>query len=72
MTWVVDANRTGLIVPPDNSDALGAALNKLNNDRNLLKELGTRGRERYEKELTINASASAVLALYDDIEAAKP
>lgn len=72
MTWVVDANRTGLIVAPDNSAALGAALNKLDNDRSLLKELGTRGRKKYEKELTINASASAVSELYDDIESANP
>jgi glycosyltransferase involved in cell wall biosynthesis len=67
MTAVVDAKRTGLVVPVDDPIALAAAFQILDRDRTLLTAMGKCGREKYKSQLTIEASTTRVVSLYDDL-----
>jgi len=50
ITEAVLDGQTGLLVPPENTQALSQALIKLLTDEELAKKLGKQGRERVEKE----------------------
>ncbi|MDG2460838.1 MAG: glycosyltransferase [Luminiphilus sp.] len=69
MTSVVEAESTGLVVPPEDSGALAAAFGRLTQNRRLLTEMGMRGRQRFEMNLTIEASTRSVIAVYDALDA---
>jgi glycosyltransferase involved in cell wall biosynthesis len=53
----VDDGRTGLLVPPDDADALSAALSRLLDDRGFAKRLGEGARRRYLERFTPGATA---------------
>jgi len=67
MTAVVDANRTGLVVPVGDPIALAEAFQVLDRDRALLAAMGKCGREKYKSQLTIEASTARVVGLYEDL-----
>lgn len=60
---VVDGE-TGLLVPPDDADALADALAQLLADPERARRMGAAGRARVEREFSLVASAQRVLSLY--------
>lgn len=68
---VVD-EETGLIVPPEDSDAMAVALERLVTDSSLRTRLGERGRERAATEFAISTMQSRTLSVYEDVIAAAP
>ncbi|MQY69266.1 MAG: glycosyltransferase [Firmicutes bacterium] len=56
--------KTGLIVPPKDSEALSRAINSLLKSPNLREQYGRYARERVEKEFTRELMAQKVLKLY--------
>lgn len=71
VNWVVDSGQTGLMVEGNDSIALKKAFERLRDNRAQLSVMGARGRERFEQLLTIEASAAAVITVYDEIASAK-
>jgi glycosyltransferase involved in cell wall biosynthesis len=61
---VVEADRTGILVPPKNPSALAEALVVLATRPALGKDLGRRGRERARAEFGIDRMVSGTLAAY--------
>ncbi|MEX1254749.1 MAG: glycosyltransferase family 4 protein [Dehalococcoidia bacterium] len=63
----VEQDRSGLLVPPDNLEALGDTLETLVNDRALRQAMGARGREIAEERFDAKRNALAVLDLMRDV-----
>lgn len=63
---VIDGS-TGLLVPPDDVDALAAAIERLQSDAGQRREMGARGRRRALDLFTADAMASRFEALYDEV-----
>ena len=64
---VVADGETGLLVPPDDPDALAAALNVVLRDRDRAAAMGTRGRARAAAEFDWTAIAAQTAALYREL-----
>jgi glycosyltransferase involved in cell wall biosynthesis len=60
---VVDGE-TGVLVPPDDVDALAGALARLLSDSELARRMGEAGRARVERDFSLAASTARVLSLY--------
>ena len=60
---VVDGE-TGLLVPPEDTDAFGRALATLIGDRELRRKLGAAGQDRMQKEFSIATMADRHINLY--------
>jgi glycosyltransferase involved in cell wall biosynthesis len=58
---------TGLLVPPRDPGALAAAIGRIRSDPELGRRMGEAGRERVEREFTAEATACAVMRVYDDV-----
>ena len=67
MTAVVEANKTGLVVVAGDPAALAKAFQVLDKDSTLLAAMGKCGREKYQSQLTIEASTARVVGLYGDL-----
>ena len=67
---VVVAGETGLLVPPDDVDALTDALERLFADASLRREMGRRGRERADGEYSIAALVERKEQLLRDLTGA--
>jgi glycosyltransferase involved in cell wall biosynthesis len=63
----VEHGHSGLLVPPDDLEALADALETLVNDRRLRQEMGARGREIAEERFDAKRNAMAVLDLMRDV-----
>lgn len=59
--------KTGLIVPPKDSDALANAINRLLKDGDLRRRLGEQGKKRVTTEFTLEAMADAVVEVYEGL-----
>ena len=64
MGWVVDDGTTGLHVPPENAQALAAAMANLQQDRDKIRRLGERGWQKFNQLFHIDKSAEGVAGLY--------
>jgi starch synthase len=64
---VVADGETGLLVPPDDPDALAAALSALLRDRDRAAVMGARGRARAAAEFDWTAIAAQTAALYREL-----
>ena len=64
MGWVVDHQKTGLKVPPANSEALAAALSQLHNDRATMQAMGKNGLHKFQKEFDINQAIKKLIPVY--------
>jgi glycosyltransferase involved in cell wall biosynthesis len=60
----VDDGVTGLLVPPRDVPALRAALERLLGDAELRSRLGAAARAKAERELSLDAAAEALVAVY--------
>jgi len=67
VTWLVDNQKTGLVVPTNDVSALAEALRLLRDDRLLSVELGQAGRQKFLASFTIDASATAVHLVYREM-----
>lgn len=67
----VHDGETGLLIEPNDSDALGCALRKLINDPDLCERLGNNGKRYSELELSWSGIASKHVSFYADILNAK-
>jgi glycosyltransferase involved in cell wall biosynthesis len=63
----VEDGVTGLVVPPRDVGALRDALKRLLADAELRRGLGAAGRAKAMEELSFDAAADALLAVYDDV-----
>ena len=64
-------NDTGLVVSPNNPDALRTALVALYNNPTLAEKMGANARLRYERHFTADRMVDSYLALYDEIVSAR-
>ena len=71
---VVDDGKTGLLVPPDDPRALGAAIAELAGDVERARRMGVAGRARVLAEFSMERMADAYEALYTELapHAAQP
>ncbi|MFC3155606.1 glycosyltransferase [Gilvimarinus japonicus] len=67
MSWVVQHEDTGLVVPPNDIDALAGALNRLQTNRAQCKAMGAAGLARFREAFSIEASAEAIAEIYNDL-----
>lgn len=65
VNWVNRDGVTGLVVPPRDSAALAAALNRLAGDAGLRGKLGTQAREHAWRNFTTEAMAQGTLRVYE-------
>jgi alpha-maltose-1-phosphate synthase len=65
---LVSDGETGLLVPPDDPEALRAALERVLADPG---EFGTRGYERARREFSVERMAARTAALYDPFSDAR-
>jgi rhamnosyl/mannosyltransferase len=63
---------TGLLVPPNDPDALAAAFSRLINDRALATRLGAAGRERALRLFTMTTFEKRIIELYDAVLSGEP
>lgn len=67
MPEVIIEGKTGLLAEPGDDESLYYSLARLIEDDDLRRKLGVAGRERYEKNFTIERMASAVAALMSSV-----
>ncbi|NIO21871.1 MAG: glycosyltransferase [Candidatus Aenigmarchaeota archaeon] len=58
---------TGLVVPPEDSEALAEAINRLLENKRLRTKMGLEGRRRVEKEFAKERMARETLKLYGEV-----
>jgi glycosyltransferase involved in cell wall biosynthesis len=68
MSYVVQPEATGLVVPPRQPAALAAALARLAGDPAWCERLGAAGRARVEAEFTLNRMIQRVADVYQRIQ----
>ena len=59
--------KTGLLVPPEDSEALAAAIGRIIEDGELGRQLGEAGRTRMQNEFSIATMADKHVALYESV-----
>ena len=67
MSEVVMQNKTGLVVPANDANALANAIATLAQSSQLREQLGRAGRQRFLTHFHIDTVANKVLALYADL-----
>ena len=66
--WVSKDRETGLTVPPADSEALAAAINKLLTDDDSRREYGENAYERVKKKFSRNVMLDTMESVYRDLE----
>lgn len=62
-------NETGFVVPPEDPEALGAAMNRLLNQDDLVEKFGLAARKRYEDYFSGEAMGQAYASLFREVSA---
>ena len=70
MGWIVEHGGTGIKVPPANVEELARALAWLRDHPQDGLEMGQRGRERFDREFSIERSAEGLIQVYRQITVA--
>ena len=63
-TGIVVDGETGLLVPPNDGAAMGAALSRLAVNAGLRQRMGEAGRQRFEQQFTADRMAAAMVRVY--------
>jgi len=63
---VVDDGRSGLLVPPNDSVAVAAAMRRLGEDAGLRKSMGEAARAHFERRFTLSVFQSGLGSLYEE------
>lgn len=66
MGWVVDDEVTGLKVMPANADALAQAIGRFAANRDEVKSMGQRGREKFDRQFEINHAVAPLVDVYEE------
>ncbi len=66
-TYINVDGKTGLVVPPSDPQALGAAMRRLWDDPQLAADMGARAAERYRELFTSEQMAASYSALYTEL-----
>jgi glycosyltransferase involved in cell wall biosynthesis len=64
VSQTLDNGSEGIVVPPDNTDALAAALARLIADPGLRSAFGSKARERVKREFSIDSLAARCMDIY--------
>lgn len=64
---IVIDGKTGLLVLPDNSDALAKGLLRLMQNPSLCQQFGIAGRQRLEEEFTVERMVQKTIAVYEEV-----
>ena len=72
LSEIVERTGGGLLVAPDDPDALADGLCRIWNDRSLRHELGRRGREGVRRHYTIESSTDALIRVYEEVVGLRP
>ena len=67
MSWVVENNKTGIVVPCANTKELAKALQHLSRQKSVCSEMGVHARKRFDTMFRIEAIEKQVSDLYSDI-----
>jgi glycosyltransferase involved in cell wall biosynthesis len=67
MSEIVNDGNTGVLVPPDDAQALAAALFRLIDSPELRVEMGQLGRKVYDERFTVNAMARGAERVYQGL-----
>jgi len=65
--YVVQHEKTGLLVPVGDDDALAVAVGRLHDEPGLRKRLGDHAKARFEEEFSIQMSAAGVQRVYERV-----
>jgi len=65
--WVVNHEKTGLLVAPSDVGALGGALLRLKSDNALRKSMGEAAKKRFESEFQIRQGANGIIMSYQSL-----
>jgi len=66
---LIEDGATGILVPPGDSAALAAALERLLCDRELASRLGAAARHRVEERFSLRGQVGALLGVWDEVTA---
>jgi starch synthase len=66
---LVDDGSTGILVPPEDGEALAGAIGSLLADADRRRAMGRRGRQRALESFTVGAMAAGYEALYEEVVA---
>ncbi|MBI4673352.1 MAG: glycosyltransferase [Chloroflexi bacterium] len=67
VAWVNQNEVTGLVAPPKNPRALAEALARLRDDASLREQMGRAGRERFQREFTLDVMVGRVMRVYENL-----
>jgi glycosyltransferase involved in cell wall biosynthesis len=67
MSWVVQDEKTGLVVKTSDAQSLADALGKLRTQPQLLNQFGAAAFERFKEHFQIHAIATRTLKLFDEV-----
>lgn len=65
--WVNQDGETGFTVPPRDSDALAAAINKIINNPKIKLKMGVNSKRRFEDNFTIDIMVEKTIKLYKEL-----
>jgi glycosyltransferase involved in cell wall biosynthesis len=66
-TEIITEGKDGLLIDPDDVDALVEAVISLLDDKQLRVEIGTQGRHTVEKRFDINKHIESLISIYEDL-----
>jgi len=68
-SWINEDGKTGIVVPPEDSDALGSAISRIVGDRSLQDRLGANAAAKARRCFAPSQAVSATEELYDELVA---